>query len=138
MGYYDAEISGGLRLPSVVLAEMRTVDAGIKALGADIQRYANANRLPDGFMSEWIAFRIEWEAFYKDNSGLLDRITNAAYDKTIEFRERLQSWRDNFVRVGGAPTAPALPKTGWPIGAIVIGTVIVGGVLWYLFKVDHS
>ena len=129
--------AGGIRTPSFVAAEMRTVDQTINALGVDIQRVAD--QLPAGFMNGWIAFRVEWQRFLADNSSWLDRATNTVYDKTIEFRERAASWRDKFVREGGRPSTPALPQgRTWPVGAIVAGAAIVGLTLWYLFKVDHK
>lgn len=136
-GYDIVGASGGVRSPGFVLAEMRTVDATIKSLGIDIQR--KASQLPEGFMDEWIAFRVEWDLFYNDNDGWLDRATNSVYDKTLEFRERVVSWRDQFIRVGGTPSAPPLPKESkLPITALLVGFGIVGAGLWYIFKVDHE
>lgn len=136
-GYYDIAL-GGVRSPGFVAAEMRTVDAAVRALGIDVQQVAA--QLPPSFMPGWIAFRVEWAQFYKDNSGWLDRATNPVYDKTIEFRERYASWRDQFVRAGGTPSVPALPKEKKPISpaVLLVGAGVVSLALWYIFKVDHS
>ncbi len=117
------------------MAEMRTVNNAVATLHSDIAR--DANRLPNAFKDAWSTFANEWHAFYTDHSGItgwMSRGTTPVYNKTQEYRQMVQQWRDRYVRQGGEPTSTALPepaKSGiWPY---VIGGSVAAGLLYVIF-----
>lgn len=88
--------------PGAILAEMRTVRGIIAQLDRDIV----ASRVDDAFKAGWRAFVDEYEAFFKEHQGWLDRFWFASYEKTVEYRRRALDWRQKFTALGGRVTAP--------------------------------
>jgi hypothetical protein len=81
---------------------MDTVAGLIHQLDADIK----ASRVDESFKTAWRVFVDEWERFYKEHQGWLDRFWYSAYEKTVEYRRRTLAWREKFVALGGKPVGP--------------------------------
>jgi hypothetical protein len=58
------------------------------------------------FVDQWGEFTREWGEFFASHKSWYDRMWRGAYDKAVEFRERVLGWRRRFEQLGGTPTAP--------------------------------
>jgi hypothetical protein len=127
----DVLIGALIRSPGAIKSEMDTVDAGVKQLDSDIM----ASTVRQAFKQSWRVFVGEWQKFYAGHQSWTSRLWHAAYEKTIEYRRRLEEWRQLFVREGGSATGPSFapPSSGGgiPWRPILIGAAgaIVAGVL---------
>jgi hypothetical protein len=115
--------------PGAIKHEMETVDAAVRQLDAEVRPSLVALE----FVKAWDAFLSEWRRFFADHQRWVDRLYDATYFKTLEFRRRLSTWREAFIKAGGKPHAPALPGQAvtafpWERLAVVVGgaTVVVG------------
>lgn len=121
--------------PSTVLAEMRTVDNAIASLAKDVF----ASDVSDEFRSEFETFVTEWQAFYDENKGVLSRILNSTYAKTLEYRDRYEEWRRRFLVEGGSTNSPDLPSERFGDQALSILKwtgigVLVTGLGWLAYR----
>lgn len=135
MSYYsdatgpDPEVMGAVIVtPGATLAEMRTVDAGVSQLDADIKR----SSVPVAWAAAWARFVAEWQQFYAEHGSWTDRLWAGAYERANDYRRRLGDWRADFVKQGGKPSGPGItasdpsPVRGllWVLG---LGAAAFGG-----------
>ncbi|MGH9883891.1 MAG: hypothetical protein ACREBE_00060 [bacterium] len=97
-----------IKTPGVILDEILATDAAIHALDGDI---ADTFREPLSarqrvFVRRWADFRREWSEFVESHSSWYERMWRGAYDRAIEFRERLVGWRRWFEELGGTSSSP--------------------------------
>ncbi len=98
----DARRNALIWTPGAILAEMRTV----RGIVAQLDRDISASQVDDAFKASWRTFVDEYEAFFKDHQGWLDRFWFASYEKTAEYRRRALDWRTKFTNLGGRASAP--------------------------------
>jgi hypothetical protein len=91
-----------VQTPGSIKAEMDTTRAIIHQLDADVA----ASSVDASFKTAWRTFVDEFDAFYKQHQGWLERFWYSTYAKTVEFRQRAIDWRARFVALGGTPSAP--------------------------------
>jgi len=111
--------------PASILAEMNVVNFAVKQLSADIE----ASQIGQGFRQAWGNFVAEWRGFYESHKGWTDRLWGRAYTQAYEYRQRVNEWRQDFMRAGGKVTGPALPLEGegFPWGIVLGGVALVAG-----------
>jgi len=84
------------------------------------------------FVHAWGEFERSWEAFYEENKGAWARMWRGTFDQALDFRRRVQDWRQKFEALGGAPSAPAphIPDETSPLGDIPWRSIVVaaGGI----------
>lgn len=98
--------------PGEILAEMDAVDAGARALDADIAQQP----VRPSFTAGWAKFLAEWRKFYDDHKSFSGRIWNEVYQQTIAYRRKLENWYAAFAREGWtARTIAATSATATPI-----------------------
>lgn len=131
--------------PGAILDEMNTVRGLIAQLDRDIV----ASSVDDAFKTTWRVFFDEYEAFYRNHLGWLDRFWIASYEKATEYRQRTLDWRKRFSALGGRVSAPVdtLPeKPGAQLVSAAKWLLIGGGVffglrasgLWDRLLTGHS
>lgn len=118
--------------PGATEDEQRSIHTAIQILDGDIK----ASSAPASFQGAWASFVAEWARFYADQSGWLGwfaRGTYAAWEKTREYRTRLEDWRRRFTELGGSPSSPplGLPPTspGTDLSAITRNIAILAGIV---------
>lgn len=139
MGYY---VSGfEIRTPSMVLAEMQTVDGMIQTLAEDITAKLSSD---DPTVKAFALFFTEWKTFFDSNksgpSAWLSRGTTGTYNKVQEYRGRALDWRKVIESKGISTTGPIVPRpqnktiAGFSRG--VVFTALAGGtfLIWYLLR----
>jgi len=97
-----------VKTPGVILDEIHTTDTAIRGLERDIldtfrEPLAGPQR---AFVDQWKTFAAEWKDFVGSHEHWYDRMWRGAYDKAIEFRERVVGWLKRFEELGGKPTSP--------------------------------
>jgi hypothetical protein len=138
MGACTAEgCPDGWITPGDTRAEQDNVNEAVQSLDADMTASASV-----GLLTAWRQFRASWDSFYADQGGVtgwLGRFLSASnYEKTLDYRKQLQSWRAKFMGEGGQPNGPGLvekpaPKPGGlsdlakyaMITAVALGAVYV-------------
>lgn len=151
-------VVGGVLFPrdaDDLLAFMTEVHRQVEQLDSDLQD--PARRPPDAptiFYRAWSQFtrgrddvvttpvppepgRLHWFQFYADHSGSLDRTfhTDALWEHTLAYEQRLAQFHDAAVGYGAQPTMPR-PKPGWddegksalPSGLEQLGESIASGL----------
>lgn len=89
-------------MPAEILSEMQTVDALVSQLGRDIAQAG----VPSSFAEGWRSFAAEWSTFFAEHQSWWSRTWAAVYEKTVEYRRRVASWRSELERLGGRTTGP--------------------------------
>lgn len=119
--------------PGAMKDELETVQAGVRQLDADIM----SSKTRDAFKKAWQIFAGEWKRFYDSHQSLTSRLWHATYEKTIEYRKRLDEWRNALQREGVQSTGPllAVPQPPapsgsslkwWAIGGLVVAGTVIG------------
>jgi hypothetical protein len=110
--------------PSAIKHEIETVDSAARQLDSEVR----ASSVAPEFLKAWEAFRAEWRKFFDGHQRWVDLLFDATYFKALEFRRRVGSWRDAFIKAGGRPLAPGLPGESlsfpWERIAMVAGGAI--------------
>jgi hypothetical protein len=115
----------GFTMPASVLDHMDRVNDEISALDKDIQKDLGDPHgvVGQSLLGEWTGFTNApkeiaddltvappqgWRLFYKDFSGVLDRLwdSDAINQRTGEFEWRFIEMYDKFVKAGGKPSIP--------------------------------
>lgn len=121
-------------MPSAIKDEIVTVD---KSFGVLAQLVAAARaRLPPDFVVGWDAFRSEWVQFRDAHDSWLSRTWGMSYTKALEYRARLETWRQKFEQLTGqtinfpSPGAAAGPPDagGFPWSKVFWAAAIIGGL----------
>ncbi len=127
------ELGAFIVTPGAMKAELDTVQAGVKQLDADIM----SSKTRDAFKNAWQLFSGEWKAFYDSHQSLTSRLFHATYEKTIEYRKRLDEWKGALQREGVQATGPLLavpqpppePSSSfkwWAIGGLIVAGAVLG------------
>jgi hypothetical protein len=131
-GVRDEDDLGALvYTPSAIKAELDTVKAGADQLDRDI----TASKVRDEFKQAWRAFLNEWRAYYKDHEGYWSHMWFAVYEKAVEYRKRVDQWREAFQTEGGRVSAPTLTPPSdkgsgtWKWVALGAGALLVTGAV---------
>lgn len=116
--------------PGMTKNEMENVNAGVSALQKDIDR----SLLDDVSKGAWADFVREWLAFRDDNQGWLNRGYSGVYEQVIDFKRRLQAWREKFIAHGGdvSSVASTVPQPYSWVSILAGATVALAGI-WVLF-----
>lgn len=93
-------------MPSNISDEIATVASGVKTLDRVIED--RRGRLPPQFMSAWGDFRDEWNAFAQNHDSWLSRTWYKSYQKTLEYRRRLEDWRAQLEQLSSPVNVPNL------------------------------
>lgn len=127
---------GAIVMPSAIRDEILTVDAAFTTLAKLVD--AKRSALPADFLTGWGVFLTEWIRFRDDHRSWLSRAWGMSYTKTLEYRARLEQFRQkfeqltgsriNFPSPGASPEAVDPMKTGFPWNKVFWGAVIVGGL----------
>lgn len=129
-----------IRTPGYVLAEMATVNAQLRQLIYDV----GGSGADDTFRRALRAFAEEWKEFYDRHSSGVGawwaRGTTPVWRKTIEYRDRVEGWRQKFSEQGGRLSSPALPAAKRTIpGWLLLAGLGVGGYLaWRWLFADRK
>lgn len=112
-GFDDAagqlHVGGELFSPSMVSAEMRTVDAVIFTVKTALQSEDPKTETAKQFAR----FADEWKQFRTANDSWFKLALNTTYDKVQEFKRRAIDWQQALTRKGLSMEAPAVrEKTG--------------------------
>ncbi len=119
--------------PGAIRSEQEAVDAEVDRLNYDIQTSSNT-----AFVGSWNSFREEWKQFFADGDSFFSRLFYSSYERTLEYRKRVNDWRAKFVDIGGHPTGPGLglkpdsnPFSDLPstVAKVAIGLAIAVAVL---------
>lgn len=113
MSAYDAGLRGAcggagvvdIAMPGNIRDEIVTIGVGFSTLDKSIQ--AARAGLPADFVSGWAAFFVEWQTFAKNHATWLDNVWYKSYEKALEYRKRLEDWRQRFVALGGKVNSPS-------------------------------
>lgn len=144
MNVYQRGVAGlgsdvvDVKMPAAIRDEILTIGRAFAALDADVK--ARRLKLPPQWIAAWYDFRDEWNRFAADHAHWYDNVWYASYEKALEYRQRLDAWRQQFVAQTGPTTAPALsarpPEAGEsiPWKTIAYGGLAVAG-LYGLAKV---
>lgn len=132
---------GAIVMPSAIRDEILTVDASFTALAKLID--ARRSALPGDFITGWDSFKGEWSRFRDDHRSWLSRTWGMSYTKALEYRARLETWRQKFEQLTGAkinfPSPGATPEStnpaqsAFPWNKVFWGAAIIGG-LWAATK----
>ena len=128
MSAYDAGLRGAglgagvvdVAMPGNIRDEIITIGVGFSTLDKAIQ--AARAGLPADFVSGWAAFLAEWQTFAKNHATWLSNVWYKSYEKALEYRKRLEDWRQRFVALGGKVNTPS-PGAG-------AGPSSSGGINW--------
>jgi hypothetical protein len=127
MNHYDNEcndIGAFVISPSAIKNEIETVESAARQLDGEVR----AGQVTPEFVKAWDAFWAEWRKFSDGHQRWVDLLFDATYFKALEFRRRVGSWRDAFVKAGGRPLAPGLPGEvlgfPWERMAMVLGGAV--------------
>jgi hypothetical protein len=101
-------------MPSGVKDEILSVATGIKSLDRAIE--LRKEKLPAEFVANWQDFRQEWERFAADHDSWLSRTWYKSYQKTLEYRRRLDDWRQQLEQLAGSIPSPNLGPGQKPAG----------------------
>lgn len=129
--------TGSMFSPSVVAAEMRTVDNHIKII---VERLKDSDT--DSVVKEAFAiFAGEWIQFYEDNDDIFHRSLNSVRMQVADYRNRLNSWQVALKKEGAVKDLPVISRVAesgeprWPLMLAGAGaTLLVGVWLWNATK----
>lgn len=119
--------------PDTTLAEMQIVDNLVSSLNKDVE----LSNVSNAFKLAWDQFAKEWKNFYAENDGIIARSLNQTFALTLEYRDRANSWRKQFIAEGGKPSSLAVPDSQlkrqggvpWLSISLIAGAVALGA--WY-------
>ncbi|HEY0714892.1 MAG TPA: hypothetical protein VGF45_19585 [Polyangia bacterium] len=118
------EVGAFVISPSAIKHEIETVESAARQLDGEVRSSAVA---PE-FTRAWTTFLGEWRRFFEGHQRWVDLLFDSTYFKALEFRRRMGSWRDAFIKAGGRPLAPGLPGDSltfpWERLALVAGGAI--------------
>jgi hypothetical protein len=128
MGACTAEgCPSGWITPGDTRAEEDNVNEAVQQLDSDMRAAASVSLL-----QAWALFKTEWDGFYAGQGGLfgwLDRFATATgYEKTLDYRKQLESWRGRYMQEGGNPSGPGLVSRP-PPAPDAIGTYLRWGAI---------
>lgn len=125
-----------IKLPSHIRDEIVTVAKQVAALGKIIDDATARGKVPADFLTGWGAFKSEWEAFARNHESWASRAWYASYEKTVEYRKRLEGFRQRFEQVTGEkvayPSPGATPEgmgdkgEGFPWRFVAYGGIAIG------------
>jgi choline dehydrogenase-like flavoprotein len=131
--------------PGDIAAEMKTLNAFIESLNADVTNQLLATGREGRWVTTWRTFRREWQAFRDKNSGFWGRIWGSTYDEVLQYRKRAQAFSEQFRTFGATQvTGPALPAPiSPPVGdelAVAFRRLAIGGaaVLGLLYVAPYA
>lgn len=121
-------------MPSAIKDEIVTVDKSFGALAKLVD--ARRSALPPDFVIGWEAFKAEWTRFRDAHDSWLSRTWGMSYTKALEYRARLEGFRQKFELLTGqtinfpSPGAAAGPPDpgGFPWNKVFWGAAIIGGL----------
>ncbi len=108
-------------MPSNISDEIATVASGVKTLDRVIED--RRDKLPAQFVAGWRDFRGEWDAFAQNHDTWLSRTWYKSYQKTLEYRRRLEDWRGQLEKLSSPVNVPNLGPGQTPAG-------IPSGIPW--------
>jgi len=119
--------------PGQVSDLQRSVEFSVESLNTDVRQ--KIDDLPADFVNGWARFRQEWRAFLADRGGWAARHELSTWEKTKEYRTRVEGWYKTFRELGGQPTgappppppvrASAFPPWAW--GLLAVGGLFAVG-----------
>jgi hypothetical protein len=125
-----------VKMPGNIKDEITTVAAQVAALGKLVD--GRRTSLPSDFLVGWDAFKKEFEQFAHNHRMWVQNMWYASYEKTVEYRKRLDAFRAQFEAITGTkvnyPSAGGTPEglnpdgSGFPWKTLVWGGLIVGGL----------
>ncbi len=120
--------------PGAIQDEIETARDQIKQLDRDIA----FSTVATAFKQTWRIYVDEFETFYRTHKGWWSNWWYANYEKAIEFRQRTDDWRNQFVKLGGIPSAPpdrlpgsttdqllSIGKLALTLGAVALGVKLI-------------
>jgi len=107
--------------PSMVLAEMRTIDGEIKSMIPIVASSATTSA-----KQSFAVFAKEWVDFRESNSGIVARSLNSTYAKVQEFKRRASEYRSAFERAGLSFPTPKLEEQSTGRWLVIAGAAGVG------------
>lgn len=107
-------------MPGNIRDEILTIGSSFKLLDAAIGK-ARAG-LPADFVSGWTAFFSEWTTFASAHASWLSNVWYKSYEKALEYRKRLEDWRQRFIDLGGKVSTPSPGASAGPSSS--------GGINW--------
>jgi hypothetical protein len=127
-----------VKMPGNIRDEIVTVAVNVQALDKVIAAAASAGKLPSDFLAGWAAFKAEWAAFSSSHRMWLQNMWYASYEKTVEYRKRLEDWRKRFEQLTGStvsyPSPGSTPEgltgdgKGFPWRTLMWGGLVIGGL----------
>jgi hypothetical protein len=125
-----------VRMPGAIRDEILSIDRAFRSLANVISAARGQGALPANFLAGWDQFFAEWSAFRLNHESWLSNVWYASYQKALEYRERLDQFRQKVEQLTGAklnfPAAKATPgptdKPGIPWRFLIISGVVIGGV----------
>ncbi len=110
---YDAGLRGAalgagavdVAMPGNIRDEIVTIGVAFSTLDKAIQ--AARASLPPDFVSGWAAFLKEWQGFANAHATWLSNVWYKSYEKALEYRKRLEDWRQKFIGLGGKISTPS-------------------------------
>lgn len=142
MGLCTAEgCPSGWITPGDTRSEQDIVNQAFQTLDSDMRAWASP-----GLVTAWRNFFGGWNEFYTDQGGVmgwLDRFATAtSYQKTLDYRNQLDSWRSKLVAEGGQTSGPGLqpPPTDKASGIpdALKYVAITAGILGAVYVVSRT
>lgn len=134
-----------IHTPGTMLAEMD----GVLARERTIDRAIEASNVSDDFKKNWEDFKGEWLKFYADHEGWFSRWPESVYQKTMEYRKRVNQWQTAFEQLSGKDVPASVPgprpddkpgpdggktEVGWKTVAVVGGVAVAAWLGWKVYR----
>jgi hypothetical protein len=117
------------KMPGAIYDEMETVQGIVRQLDEDVR----SSHVRDEFKRAWSLFADEWRRFYEGHRGWWSRTWYAVYEKTIDFRKRVEQWRVALLAEGGHTSLPRDVVDDGLKNYLLIGAGALGvGLIWWI------
>jgi hypothetical protein len=125
-----------VKMPANIRDEIATVATSVASLGKLID--ARRSSLNADFLTGWDGFKKEFETFAHNHRMWVQNMWYASYEKTVEYRKRLDDFRAKFEALtgtkvpfpspGGTPEGLSDDGKGFPWKTLLWGGLIIGGL----------
>ena len=130
------EMGATVVMPAAIQDEIKTVEGAFATLNRAIRAAQSRGQVPADFAAAWTLFYGDWQNFRSAHGRWVDNLWYASYEKTLEFRQRLDEWRKKFEEVTGkplgfptaGPTAGPTDATPMPWRTLLIIAAVGGGL----------
>lgn len=135
------DLGAAVVMPAAIQAEIQTVESGFAVLNRAIRAAQSRGQVTADFAAGWTLFYGDWQNFRSAHGRWVDNLWYASYEKTLEYRQRLDDWRKKFEEVTGKPLgfptagAAAGPRDDKPMPwRTLLIIAAVGGGLYAVSK----